>query len=506
MLQVLRRGRRWLISATIFLVGGVFVFYLSGSGGGQGAVSGALVELGDRRYSAFDLQRFYRTEERRFRERLGDGFDSKILGQYIERAARDQLVNAVVLAHEAERMGLHVSDEEVRRLLRELFRNANGTFDPEYMRNYARREYGSETLFVREVRDELLAGKLIRLVNTAGLVSKAEARQALRYQGEEVQVAYVLIEPSGFEAGLEISEEAIAATLTNQVEHLRTNYDAQSDRFDSPEKVRARHILFRVYPSANDEVKAAIRAEAERVLQLVRDGGDFADLARKFSDDPSAEKGGDLGFFSRGQMVSAFEEVAFTLETGSTSGLVETEFGFHILRVEEKRAPVEQSFDEVARLLAEEHVRKNLASEKAQRLTQKLSDEVAQGESLTDAARAQGLTLERPDWLAHNVNGTIEGLGTSPELLDAVFALPSDATSSPRIFELGGGLVLVERTGLRTPSDEEIAAQIKPERDRLLQEWRQQAQGDWIAKARESLVEQGLLKVLFDPLEGSPPT
>ena len=116
---------------------------------------------------------------------LGDDFDIGRLGSYVEQAARDNLVNRAVLAHEAERMGLHVSDEEVRRFLRQLFRNANGTFDPETMRDYARREHGSGTRFVREIRDELLVGKFQRLLNSAGLISKAEARQALRGAGFE---------------------------------------------------------------------------------------------------------------------------------------------------------------------------------------------------------------------------------------------------------------------------------------------------------------------------------
>jgi peptidyl-prolyl cis-trans isomerase D len=506
MLQVLRRGRRWLISGTILLVGGVFVFYLSGSGGGQGAPLGSLVELGDRRYSASDLQRFYQSEEQRFRDVLGDDFDPGRTRTYLENSAREQLINRAVLAYEAEKMGLHVGDEEVRRFLRELFRNANGTFDPETMRDYARREYGSETRFVREIRDELLVGKFQRLLNSAGMISKAEARQALRYHGDEVQIAYVSIDLSGLGDEVEISEDGIAEVLADESEHLRADYEAQRDRFNTPEEARVRHILFRVESGADEEAKAAARKKAEAVLLLVRKGGDFAALAEEHSEGPSAEKGGDLGFVVRSQSVAPFEEVAFSLEPGATSDLVETEFGIHIIRVEEKREAVEKSFDEVARELAEERLRKKRGTERARALAETLSRDVAAGESLTDAARARGLTLERPDWLSHNVNGTIEGLGSSRELLDAIFAISDAAPSSPRIFEVDERLVLVERTGHREIDDEEVAAAVDSERESILGKWRTQAQRGWIMGARQSLMDRGLLKVRFESIDGVPAT
>lgn len=505
MLSLLRRGKRWLITATIFLVGGVFVLYLSGSGGGPGSTAGALVELGNRRYSAQDLQLAYQSQERRFREMLGDDFNRATLDQYVERAARESLVTRAVLSHEAEAMGLHVSDEEVRRFLRELFQNANGTFDPEQMRAYARQNYGSEMRFVDDVRDELLIGKFQRLVGSAGFVSKAEARDALRYKGEEVQIAYVSIDPSAFGAELEVEEDAIAAILADENEHLRADFEAERERYNTPEQVRASHILFRVDRAADDEARDALRTMAEGVLARVEKGEDFAALAKEFSQDPaSAVNGGSLGFFSRGQMVPSFEEVAFSREPGSPAEFVETDFGFHILRVDEKQAAVERSFDDVARELAERRFRKQAGQERAQELAEALSKAVAGGESLTDAARDRALTLERPDWFTHNLAGQIEDLGAVPELLDVVFTLPEEARSSPRIFEVEDRLVLVERLDRRYAGDESISAGIDGERDRILEEWNQSTQTEWQRNARETLVERGLLKIRFDPIAGPP--
>ena len=505
MLEAMRRGKRWLISATIFLVGGVFVLYLSGSGGGPAGPTGAMVELGDRRYSAQDLQLAYENQETRFRERLGEDFNRAMLEQYLEQAARESIIARAVLSHEAEAMGLHVSDEEVRRFLRELFRNANGTFDPEEMRAYARQRYGSETRFVQDVRDELLVGKFQRLLGSTGFVSKSEARDALRYKGEEVQIAYVAIDPATFGENAEIDEDAIAKILAEEAEGLQEDYDRSGTTYNNPEAVRARHILFRVDRAADDTAREALRTLAESVLERANNGEDFAALAEEFSQDPgSAVKGGDLGFFIRGQMVADFETAAFGAEPGSPAQIVATEFGFHILKVEERRAALVRSFDEVARELAEKRFRKRAGTERAEALAGKLSEAVAGGESLTDAARAQGLTLERPDWITHSVSGQIESLGAVPTLVDVAFTLPDDAPSSPEIFEVGDRLVLIERLDRRFAEDEVISAGIDGERQRILEEWSNTTQREWVQSARTELEESGELKIRFDPPPGAP--
>lgn len=117
-------------------------------------------------------------------------------------------------------------------------------------------------------------------------------------------------------------------------EDARKFYDDNPDKFQRPEQVAASHILIKPDPNIADpnEAKALARAKAEELLQQVKDGADFAELAKTYSDCPSAPKGGDLGFFSRGQMTPAFEDAAFALELGQVSDVVETEYGYHIIK------------------------------------------------------------------------------------------------------------------------------------------------------------------------------
>lgn len=133
----------------------------------------------------------------------------------------------------------------------------------------------------------------------------------------------------------------VEAEVTPQVDvkeaDIKDFYDKNPERFQQPEQVRASHILIRLPEGGSAEQKKAARAKAEDVLAQVKAGGDFAALARQHSQDGSAPQGGDLNFFQRGQMVPAFEEAAFALQPGQVSGVVESPFGFHIIKVTERR-------------------------------------------------------------------------------------------------------------------------------------------------------------------------
>ena len=123
-------------------------------------------------------------------------------------------------------------------------------------------------------------------------------------------------------------------------------YNENKANFEQPEQVKASHILIQVSPSATTEEKAAAKAKAEKLLKQVKDGGDFAETAKENSDCPSKAKGGDLGFFGKGQMVKEFEEAAFGMKVGQMSDVVETQFGYHIIKVTEHKDAGTTSFDE----------------------------------------------------------------------------------------------------------------------------------------------------------------
>lgn len=141
----------------------------------------------------------------------------------------------------------------------------------------------------------------------------------------------------------------------------REFYDTNKDRFLQPERVKASHILLTVDKEASDSLRAAKKAEAQRILGELKKGADFADMARKHSDCPSKQQGGDLGFFQRGQMVPEFENAAFALKPGQMSGVVETPFGYHIIKTAEYAKPSTVPFEE-----AKQNISQYLTEQKKQ--------------------------------------------------------------------------------------------------------------------------------------------
>jgi peptidyl-prolyl cis-trans isomerase C len=139
---------------------------------------------------------------------------------------------------------------------------------------------------------------------------------------------------------------------------VRDFYDKNPDKFKQDEAVRASHILIGVKPDADDATKQKARARAEGLAKQAKAGADFADLARKNSDDGSAQAGGDLNFFAPGQMVAPFDRAAFAMEPGQISDVVETDFGYHVIKVTDKRAastvPFEQASPRIRAFLTEE--------------------------------------------------------------------------------------------------------------------------------------------------------
>lgn len=140
-------------------------------------------------------------------------------------------------------------------------------------------------------------------------------------------------------------------------------YDNNEDRFVQPERVRASHILIAVNKDDADSTRARKKKDAQRILAEIKKGADFADEARKYSGDPNKAQGGDLGYFERGRMVPEFEKAAFALKTGQLSGIVETPFGYHIIKVVDHAMPSTVPFDQ-----AKQNIEQYLGNQKKQQV------------------------------------------------------------------------------------------------------------------------------------------
>jgi len=369
MLETIRRAQPAIIKAVLGAVVIAFVATIFLDWGWQrsdrpdtqlATVGTDSVSLREFQMTYNNLVDFYR---RIYQDRFTEDFARTL---NLKQQALDTLVQRKLLLSEARRQGIRVSDAElIERVHSYPVFQVNNNFDPTRYLQVLRLSQLTPGDFEQNQREELLLAKLEHLIKEAIQVTEVEVREAFIHDKEQLNVEYLRIDPARFAAQVEVNDADLStyyqeyverfrkpeqvrfgyvvvdpASFVGQVEvtdeRLAQYYEEHKEEFRQDEQVRARHILFKLPQQAGAEEEARIRAEAEAVLSRIRAGEDFAAVAAQVSQDSaSAQQGGDLGFFKRGDMVKSFEDVAFGLKPGTASEPVRTEFGYHIIKVEE---------------------------------------------------------------------------------------------------------------------------------------------------------------------------
>uniref|UniRef100_UPI0027BA0D83 peptidylprolyl isomerase n=1 Tax=Aquabacterium sp. TaxID=1872578 RepID=UPI0027BA0D83 len=229
---------------------------------------------------------------------------------------------------------------------------------------------------------------------------------------EQADVQYLVLDLDTLKARVSVSED-----------ELRRSYKENIQRYSTPEERRASHILIKAEASASAEQKKAARAKAEQLLaQLQKNSAQFAELARKNSDDPgSGANGGDLDFFGRGDMVKSFEDAAYALKPGQLSGLVESEFGFHIIQLTGVRGGETKPFESV-RAEIEDDARKQLAQRQYAEAAEKFTNMVyEQSDSLQPVADELKLQIQTANGVLRQPGTKDQGALSNRRLLDTLF-------------------------------------------------------------------------------------
>jgi peptidyl-prolyl cis-trans isomerase D len=248
-------------------------------------------------------------------------------------------------------------------------------------------------------------------------------------------------------------------------EDLQAYYDQHRDEFRVPEQVNVRHILIKTNlgPDGKADPKGVeeARKKAGDVLKQLKAGGSFEALAKQYSEDPgSAKNGGSLGWIQKGRTVPEFEKAAFSLPKGSTSDLVESSYGFHIIRVDDKQDAHMKSLAEVKDQI-EPLVRLNKAQKAAQSEASALLTQ-ARSQGIDKAASAKDLQLVATDFVSEA--DSLPGIGSSPSFMDAVFSQPEK--SAPDQAQLSQGFAIFQVTAIKppaTPTFEQIRDRVESE-------------------------------------------
>ncbi len=504
MLRVLRGGQRWLTAILVIGVGAVFVIFYGLQGPVDYASSQRLVKVGPHEFGIAEFERVRDRRQAAIERELGDQFDARAMRETLDNLAARDLVDSALMALAAEDLGLRVTTREIERLLLSEpgFRNEEGRFDRERFGYFIDREYGSQKAFMAEQRLSMLSVKMVGLLAGLAEVSEGEARDTARRELEEVKIAFVVLraDPAGKEP--EVGAEEIQVALASRGEEIAKRYQEMGEVYNRPERVRARHILRTLARDASPAEVDRVRAELEAAAARIAAGEAFETVAQELSQDPGSQvRGGDLGFFARGQMVREFEDAAFALSPGQVSDPVRSDFGFHLIRVEERQEALARPLEAVREEIATDLVRSEKLREASRARAQELADAVRGGQSLEDAARAREIDLRRSGWVARR-DGFVPGLGSAPELRAAAFVLEPGSSSS-RIFDVSGSFALVQLLERKDADPASLDALVEQKREELLQAKRNERLEAWIDTRREALMESGELVVDLEAIRGS---
>ncbi len=493
-LDVMRRQKRlfaWVVLP--LLVVGLVSYLIPGVGGVWGHEIGVpfVARVGSAEISPTELKvalyRFMRSSQ--------VPYDRKLLRQLrIEQQILNQLISREIVFQQGRRLGVDATSEEIQeKILTVPAFLEEGNFFLARYKAILRQNGLTVEEFEESIRYEIMQEKLRGLVTEYVNVSDWEAEEDYRLRNEKARVRYAVIDPASFEGTEFIALDEITAHYEEnkatyrlpeqrQIEYLLADisrlratfeptdeemqdyYRKNRSEFQVQEQVQAAHILFKTAGESDESVQK-IRQKAEKVLEEAKAGKDFAQLARRHSEDGSAANGGDLGFFGRGRMVPEFERAAFGLAKGEIGNLVTTQFGFHIIKVLEKQAARTQALKEVEGL-----IRSSITSEKAEEAARDLADkafrQTRNERSFEEIAKELDLVSETSPLFSPGA--AIPGIGNAPDLSTRVFSMSEGAISAPQ--RVPNGFVLAR------------LVQVKPSGIPELEEVRRRVEQDLITK------------------------
>ena len=505
-------GYRIMLGVVVVLLGGSMLLYLVPQAPGTGSAAESndtLARVGDQTINVSEVRQQLSEIEQR------NPVPKQLEGLYAQQILK-QMVFQKELEFEAKRLDIKVTNEEIADRIRQFLPTAFNGGNPipldQYTALVQTRFQLTVPVFEELIRQGILEDKFRKLVTDGISVGPVELQQEFAYRNQKVKLDYALIKPEDLESKIAPSDAEIKASYdknkakytvperrsvryalvdSNQIRQsiqisdaqLKDRYQTNIQQYQVPSRVHVQHILFMTVNKPDAEVEE-IKKKAADVLQQVKKGGKFDELAKKYSEDPGTrDKGGDLGWIVEQQTVPEFQAVAFSLPKGQVSDLVKTQYGFHIIKVLEKETAHTKPFEEVKVQIQPQMVN-NEADKQANDTADKLAAAIRQSNkvSLDDLAKQYHLSIgeTRP---AAATDPIIE-LANSQDVKDAIFRQRVGELSLPIRTDRGFVILAVKDIQSTHPGSlEEV-------RDRIVTDLKREKAGELARTNAEQLAKR----------------
>ncbi len=495
MLDRMRRHKNWLKWSLGLVCLAFVIFYIPDflrTSGADAAAGDTIATVQGHDITTGEFRRTYQAQLQAYRTAYGGNMSDQLLKQLgIDQQILQQMVDERAALAEADRLGIGARDEEVRqRIISIPAFQENGAFIGEQRYQQLlrmQRPPMTPSDFEDSVRRQLVVEKLRASLTDWLSVPDKELEQEYRRRNDKVKLAVVSVTADTFRSQATVSDAEVASHfdahkedfkvsekrkiryLLVDVDALRSkvvvpsadierSYNSSIEQYTTPEQVRASHILLKT--EGKDD--AAVKAKAEDILKQAKAGADFAALAKKYSEDEaSAKNGGDLDYFGKGRMVPEFDQKAFTMEPGQISDLVKTQYGYHVIKLVDKKPAATRSLAEVRQQISDQ-----LAYERAQAqgadLAESLGKQISKPADFDKVAKAQNLPVQESGFFTRDE--PILGLGPSPEAASRAFEMKQGDVAGP--LRASRGFVfetLVARQDPYVPKLEEVKERVRDE-------------------------------------------
>lgn len=402
-----------------------------------------------------DFQQQVRQRERQLRAMLQDqNIDLSFMKSQIHESTLTQMIEEELIVQTAIDAGMRISDELLQQRIRQIqgFQEENGNFSPTLYENVLKNQGISPSGFEREMRRSMLTNQLREGILRSALLTDNDQQQRQRLEEQQRYVSYFIIPTTRFQTTVVISDTEIEAEYNNNLARymtpekvsieyvelsqknlikpqeldentLKQRYQERKTAFTTPAQWQARHILFATDKSASAEAINAAKNQAQQVLAQLRAGQDFAELAKTFSDDAgSKNQGGELGWFGPGAMVKPFEEAVKAMQVGEVSEPIQSEFGFHLIKLEDSKPEVTRSFTEVKEQLIEELQKESAESAFYGQAEQFANLAFEHPNSLDILAETLKLPIKTTELFEHIVSPEADSILSHQAVIDAAFS------------------------------------------------------------------------------------